>query len=193
VVVPVVLVVDLFFYVTILVIAANQDIAVIAIVGYDLVQIAVRTFHDGQLRVAARQSQRGHKQEGQHRNPSGHPAHQVVESRIGQHVGVPSLIEPPAWWRTRLRSWAVRSESVCVDASAGILLMTGVRAEFPGSSRHPFRVTLYVRYRPRRNWFPYPVGRAEAQNRNTGAPDLPRPDDRNLGFDRPDSRGSCVR
>jgi len=123
VVVPVVLVVDLFFYVTILVIAANQDIAVIAIVGYDLVQIAVRTFHDGQLRVAARQSQRGHKQEGQHRNPSGHPAHQVVESRIGQHVGVPSLIEPPAWWRTRLRSWAVRSESVCVDASAGILFI----------------------------------------------------------------------
>lgn len=133
VVVPVVLIVHLLFYITVLVVAANQDVPVIAIIGYDLIQIAVGALHDRQLRVAARQSQRGHKQEGQHRNPSGHPAHQVVVSRNGQHVGVPSLIEPPAWWRTRLLSRAVRSESVCVDAAMGICWWMASEPAYPAA------------------------------------------------------------
>lgn len=91
--VPIVLAVHLFFDISIFVITANQDVAIVAVVRYDLIQVTVRSFQNGQLRVATRQPHRGDGQDGEHGNAAHHPCRERsggVSFRIGQHVGVPS-------------------------------------------------------------------------------------------------------
>jgi hypothetical protein len=56
VIVPVVLTVHLLFYVSVLVIAADQYISIIAVIRDNLIQVAMRSFQGDQLRVAARQA-----------------------------------------------------------------------------------------------------------------------------------------
>lgn len=103
VVVPVVLGVNLLLHVTVFVIPADQNIAIVTIVSHDLVKVPVGPLQNRQLRIAARQAQGSHEKQGRNDHPAGHSAHQRVQRRNGQHVGISSSIDPPAYRRIRLR------------------------------------------------------------------------------------------
>jgi len=70
-VVPVVLIVYVFFNVSILVIFSDQNVAVIIVISNHLVEAAMRLFQDSQLRVAACQANYGNQGYGKH----GYPVH----------------------------------------------------------------------------------------------------------------------
>lgn len=78
VVVPVVLGVHLLLYVTVLVIPADQNIAVITVVSHDLVKVPMGPLQNRQLRVAPRQTQGSHEKQDRNDHPAGHSAHQRV-------------------------------------------------------------------------------------------------------------------
>lgn len=65
-VIPIVSRVLFFLDIAIFVVPTNEHIAVVIIVGYHLVQVAMWFFKDGQLGIAAAQSEREYKQGNQH-------------------------------------------------------------------------------------------------------------------------------
>ena len=185
VVVPVVLIVDLFFYIPVFVVTAYQDIAIITVVGNNLIQVPVRALHDGQLGIAPGQTHGGNQHERQHRNPAGRPSWKAIRvggrCRVGQHVGFPSLIDASAVLRTRSCQAMNRSESICVDASRDILFSGDLESGAPG-----MHVRLVVRpcssdIGPEGNGSPssgQPPRKAESKHRSPGSPSPGRPQSR---------------
>ncbi|NBW93854.1 MAG: hypothetical protein EBR20_05755 [Bacteroidetes bacterium] len=78
VVVPVVLGINLLLHITVFIIPADQNIAVITIVSHNLVKVPMGPLQNRQLRVAARQTQGSREKQSRNDHPASHSAHQRV-------------------------------------------------------------------------------------------------------------------
>lgn len=103
-VVPVVLVVHLLFHIAILIVTANQDVPVVAIIGHHLVHITMVALKRHELRVTAGGAEQDQHEYSQHRQTA--EAGKKGRSRAGrcarisQHVGFPSC-DAVDWPRSR--------------------------------------------------------------------------------------------
>ncbi|GEM_PF-2929042 len=91
-VVPIVFVVDFFIYVTVFVIFADKNVAVIFIVGHNLVQVAMWFIHDCQLRVATGKPENGNQGDCDDRHPVEPARSQYCAQYLSLHFGVPSVL-----------------------------------------------------------------------------------------------------